>query len=79
VLIGMGAIILEGVFIEDWTIVAAGTVITEDTLVPSKTLIAGIPGKVIKKLDSKHIRRIKQGYEQYVKLNRKYFNEKSLH
>ncbi|MEM2110956.1 MAG: gamma carbonic anhydrase family protein [Candidatus Bathyarchaeia archaeon] len=72
VLIGMGAIILEKVKIEDWVIIAAGAVVTEDTHVPSKTLVAGVPAKVIKNLDAQHLARIKRGFEVYVDLSRKY-------
>jgi carbonic anhydrase/acetyltransferase-like protein (isoleucine patch superfamily) len=72
VLIGMGATILDGAIIGDWVIVAAGAVITEETHVPPKTLVAGVPAKVIKSLDSKHLDRIKLGAEEYLSLSRKY-------
>ena len=44
--IGMRATILKGVTIGDGAIVAAGAVVTKD--VPPKTLVGGIPAKVIK-------------------------------
>lgn len=40
------AIILKGVTIGDGSVVAAGTVVTED--VPAYSLVAGNPGKVVK-------------------------------
>ena len=49
--IGAGAIILRGVTIGEYSIVAAGAVVTKD--VPTRTIVAGIPAKVIDKVDEK--------------------------
>lgn len=46
--IGSGAIILGGVSIGDDSVVGAGAVVTKD--VPPRTLVAGNPAKVLKKL-----------------------------
>ncbi|MDB4575811.1 sugar O-acetyltransferase [bacterium] len=46
--IGAGAYILQGVVIGDGAVVAAGSVVTKN--VPSKTLVAGVPAKVIREL-----------------------------
>lgn len=43
-----GAIILPGVRIGEFCVVAAGSVVTKD--VPSHTMVAGVPAKVIKKI-----------------------------
>ena len=43
-----GSIILPGVSIGDYCVVAAGSVVTKD--VPSHTLVAGCPAKIIKKI-----------------------------
>lgn len=47
-LIGIGAIILNGVRIGSGSIVGAGAVVTKD--VPPRSLVMGIPGKVIREL-----------------------------
>ena len=44
--IGQGATILKGVTIGDGAIIAAGSIVTKD--VPAKSIVAGIPAKVIK-------------------------------
>jgi len=72
VLIGMNAAILDGALIGDWVIIAAGAVVAEGIHVPSRTLVAGVPAAIIKKLDSTHLDRIKLGAEEYVHLSRKY-------
>jgi acetyltransferase-like isoleucine patch superfamily enzyme len=45
-LIGMGAIILDGVEIGEGTVVGAGTVMTRS--VPAYSVVAGVPGKVLR-------------------------------
>jgi acetyltransferase-like isoleucine patch superfamily enzyme len=47
--IGAGSIILCGVTIGEKAMIAAGSVVTKD--VPQKTLVAGNPAKVVKKID----------------------------
>ena len=45
-LIGMGAILLNGVRIGTGSIIAAGTLIPERTVIPAGSLVMGSPGKV---------------------------------
>ena len=45
-LIGMGAILLNGVQVGAGSIVAAGTLLTERTVIPPGSLVVGAPGKV---------------------------------
>lgn len=62
-LIGMGSIVMDGAVIGRGSIVAAGAVVLENQVIPSFSLVAGIPGKVIKnvreKLDSLHAQALK--------------------
>ncbi len=53
VLIGANAVILEGVEIGRRSVVAAGAVVTEN--VKPNSVVAGVPAKLIKKIDSKTI------------------------
>jgi acetyltransferase-like isoleucine patch superfamily enzyme len=45
-LIGIGAIVLDGVRVGTGSIIGAGAVVTKD--VPPRSLVVGIPGKVIR-------------------------------
>lgn len=47
-LIGIGAIVLDGVRVGTGSIVGAGAVVTKD--VPERSLVVGIPGKVLRQL-----------------------------
>lgn len=69
VLIGMGAKILDNAVIGEESLVAAGTVVREGFTVPSGTLVAGIPGKVVRELTGEERRKVAEGatnYESYV-------------
>ncbi len=55
IIIGMGAIVMNGTHIHTGCVVAAGTVVTQDTNVPGNSLIAGVPGK-IKRTDDPSLR-----------------------
>lgn len=47
--IGSNAVILSGVTIGDWAVVAAGAVVSKD--VEPYTVVGGIPARVIRKVD----------------------------
>ncbi|WEV38492.1 2,3,4,5-tetrahydropyridine-2,6-dicarboxylate N-acetyltransferase [Lactobacillus sp. ESL0680] len=51
VLIGAGAAILEGIEVGEGAVIGAGAVVTKD--VAPKTVVAGVPAKVIKQVDTK--------------------------
>jgi len=51
VLVGANAVILEGVRVGHHAVVAAGAVVVDD--VEPYTVVAGVPAKVIKRVDEK--------------------------
>jgi carbonic anhydrase/acetyltransferase-like protein (isoleucine patch superfamily) len=74
-LIGMGVTILNDCRIGEGSIIAAGTVLPEHTVVPPRTLWAGVPGKLRRQLgeeDRKLIHEYAQNYIDYVDI---YLNE----
>ena len=71
VLIGMGAILMNGARIGTQSIVAAGAVVREGMQVPSRSLVAGLPGTVRRSLgaeDLESIRVYAQNYVEYAAL-----------
>lgn len=68
VLVGIGAVILNDARIGEGSIIAAGAVIPEHTIIPPRSLVVGVPGKVKKSLgeeDQKMIARYAQNYLDY--------------
>jgi gamma-carbonic anhydrase len=66
ILIGMGAILLNGVDVGEDSIVAAGTLITEGTRIPPRSLVMGSPGKVRRQLGDEEVASIRWYSERYV-------------
>jgi len=68
-LIGIGAVILNDARIGEGSIVAAGAVIPEHTVIPPRSLVAGVPGKVRRQLgddDRELILKYARNYLDYV-------------
>ncbi len=65
-LVGMGAIILNGVELGRDCIVAAGTLLAEGTIVPAGSLVIGRPGRVKRALTEEEIGSIGDYAERYV-------------
>ncbi len=72
VLIGMGAILLDGVEIGEHSVVAAGTVLTENTKIPPYSLVAGVPGKIKKSFTEEEVRRFDYFHRHYLELKEEY-------
>jgi carbonic anhydrase/acetyltransferase-like protein (isoleucine patch superfamily) len=78
VMVGMGATILNDARIGEGSIIAAGAVIPEHTVIPPNSLGAGVPGKVRRTLgetDRALIRKYAQNYLDYTKI---YLDERRM-
>ena len=67
VLIGMGAIVLNGATIGEDCIVAAGALVTEGSVVPARSLVMGTPGKVRRALSDQELLFVLESAENYVR------------
>jgi carbonic anhydrase/acetyltransferase-like protein (isoleucine patch superfamily) len=65
-LIGMGSVLLNGVMIGSGSVVAAGAVIPEGTVVPPCSLVMGIPGRIVRRVDAALAERVKATWTHYV-------------
>jgi carbonic anhydrase/acetyltransferase-like protein (isoleucine patch superfamily) len=76
VLIGMGAIIMDHALVEEFCIIAAGTIVLENMRCESGFLYAGIPARKIKPLTEEQIALLKKLPENY-KMYSNWFNPDS--
>jgi carbonic anhydrase/acetyltransferase-like protein (isoleucine patch superfamily) len=65
-LIGIGATVLDGVRVGAGSIVGAGSVVTKD--VPPRSLVVGVPGKVLRELSEAESQELITHAEHYEKL-----------
>lgn len=70
-LIGMGATIMNNACIGEGSIIAAGALVPEHMVVPPRSLVAGVPGKIRRELtsdDREMILKYARNYLDYTKL-----------
>ncbi|WP_269219664.1 gamma carbonic anhydrase family protein [Brevundimonas vesicularis] len=65
-LIGIGAVVLNGVKIGRNCIIGANALITEGKIIPDNSLVVGQPGKVVRERDPAHIAVLQMSAEHYV-------------
>ena len=72
VLIGIGAIILDRARVGAGSIIGAGAVVTEGTQIPRRSLVLGVPGKVVKGVTPEQIQWIEANAKSYTELAQRY-------
>ncbi len=72
VLVGMGAIVLDGAEIGARSIIGAGALVTGHKKIPAGSLVLGSPAKVVRQLTLDEQSEIKGWAEKYVVLSRAY-------
>jgi carbonic anhydrase/acetyltransferase-like protein (isoleucine patch superfamily) len=65
-LIGMGSVLLNNVRVGTGSVIAAGAVVPEGTEIPPGSLVMGVPGRVVRKVDPGLTRRIEATWRHYV-------------
>ena len=71
-LIGIGAILLDGVRVGAQSLVAAGSLLTPGTQIPARSLVMGAPAKVKRELTDDEIAGLDRSWRNYVELKNKY-------
>ena len=69
-LIGMGSVVLDGAVIGAGSLVAAGAVVLQQVRVPEGSLVAGIPGRVIRPLSPEEREQLLESARHYVEYAR---------
>ena len=72
VLVGMGAIILNGACIRKNCLIGAGSLVTENKEIPEGSLVLGSPGKVVRSLTPGEIEKITISGIHYQELAKKH-------
>lgn len=65
-LIGMGSVLLNQVRIGGGSVVAAGCVVPEGMQVPPRSLVMGVPARIVRAVDERLARRIAETWSHYV-------------
>ncbi|MCQ2102398.1 MAG: gamma carbonic anhydrase family protein [Fibrobacter sp.] len=66
VLIGMGAIVMDGALIRKNSVVAAGALVPQGKEYPEGSLIVGTPARVARQLTDEEIRKFHEGVLHYI-------------
>jgi carbonic anhydrase/acetyltransferase-like protein (isoleucine patch superfamily) len=69
-LIGMSATILDGATIGEGCIVGAGAVVKEGAVIPPRSLVVGVPAKVVRELTESDIEGLKAHAKNYIEYTR---------
>jgi carbonic anhydrase/acetyltransferase-like protein (isoleucine patch superfamily) len=69
-LIGMGAIILNGAEIGDECVVGAGALVTEGKKIPPRSLVIGMPARVVRSIGDEEVAKILENAASYLRLAR---------
>ena|ERR1051326_1754627 len=71
-LVGMGALLLTGCEIGEECLIAAGSVITEGRRIPARSVVKGVPGKIVREVTDDELRRTRAICASYQELAQRY-------
>lgn len=71
-LIGIGSILLDGARIGRNCIIAAGSLIPPDAVIPDGKVVMGIPGEIVRDVTADDIRNIENAATKYIELARQH-------
>jgi carbonic anhydrase/acetyltransferase-like protein (isoleucine patch superfamily) len=71
-LVGMGALLLSGCEVGAECLIGAGTVVTEKRRIPPRSVVLGVPGKVVREVTDDDLRRTHAISASYLELAQRY-------
>lgn len=71
-LIGIGASLLSGCDIGEECIIAAGALVTEGRRIPPRSLVMGVPGKIVRPVTDEELKRTQAINAHYLEIAQRY-------
>ncbi len=71
-LVGIGARLLSGSEIGEECLIAAGAVVTEDRRIPPRSVVMGIPGKIVRAITADELERTRVICAHYLEMAQRY-------
>ncbi len=71
-LVGMGAVVLGGSRIGKYCIIGAGALVLENTVIPDRSLVVGVPGRIRRQVTEEEMAGIRWRAEHYIQRARSY-------
>jgi carbonic anhydrase/acetyltransferase-like protein (isoleucine patch superfamily) len=75
-LIAIRATVLSGAVIGEGSIVGAGALVTEGKVIPPRSLVLGVPGRVVRQIDDAQADLVREQAARYVAYAERYRAEK---
>jgi len=72
VLVGMGAIVMNGAVVGEGSIIGAGAVVTEGRVVPPGSVVLGVPGKIVREVAPEQREHIRENAIVYIEMAGRY-------
>jgi phenylacetic acid degradation protein len=72
-MVGMNAVVMDGAVVGENAIVAASAFVKAKMIIPPRSLVAGVPGKIIRELTDAEIKWKSEGTAQYHRLTLRSF------
>ena len=74
-LIGMGSIIMDDVVVGEGSIVGAGAVVPPNMIIPARSLVVGLPAKIVRQTTDEELEMIIERAQHYIDFSQEYKNQ----
>lgn len=74
-LIGMGSIIMDDVVVGKGSIVGAGAVVPPNMIIPPRSLVVGLPAKIVRQTTDEELEMIIERAQHYIDFSQEYKNQ----
>jgi carbonic anhydrase/acetyltransferase-like protein (isoleucine patch superfamily) len=74
-LIGMGSIIMDDVVVGEGSIVGAGAVVPPNMIIPPRSLVVGLPAKIVRQTTDEELKMIIERAQHYINFSQEYKNQ----